>query len=381
MSSDRPSVPSPGTWADLIPVSAPSLRADVSNTIDLLTGPPAFFGGQNVTLPSVTNNSFQALVIDAEYIDGWGGHRINANASQYYSPLQGYYLCESGVAFPSASAGTCSAGVQYQSAGGSLTFAGGQREFLSPSKGTMVTSAKLVAQTNIIGWGSGDFTGLCAFQNSGGPLPLPDFVSQFSYYSTRWVSSHFGSEPLSVPANAAFPSPPALLTAAFMNANVRDAVSFLSFPPVMEAQYNAGTATIATAATFPVNGPTLTMDTVNADNYGAYSGATWTAPVSGVYYCYSQIALSCPASAVSLAGGIIVTSVNYNGGARFTVWGGAQLAAPSQVNCAIVRRRMRFTAGDTVSNTGYYRDTGAATATILGPGQWITRLIVVWESA
>jgi hypothetical protein len=382
VASDRPELPDPITWSQGLLVPAPQLRTDVSNSVDLFTGPPAFFGGQLVSTQNITNNTWSSVGIDAEYLDEWNGHRQNSNEANYYSPLIGYYLCEVGMAFPSGSV-MCSAGIQAVSGGGSQIFYGCQRAPFT-SRNTGLAGAKLLLQSDIIGWGSGDFLGPAAWQNSGSTITLVNAASQFPYFSAKWVNAGSGVAPLAVPVNAAFPSPPTPLSASFMNTNITNAVNFLAYPPVMEAQYNAGVATLASATSFPQPGPQFKMDTINADTYSAYSTSTgnWTAPVAGIYYCYAQAALGCAAGAQALAAGLTVTSANYNSGSTFTMWGGAQTPTVSTTNCAIVRRRLRLNAGDVVSNTGYYRDSSAASATIDGiAAQWTTRFITVWESA
>lgn len=182
------------------------------------------------------------------------------------------------------------------------------------------------------------------------------------------------------------------VSAAFMNKNVRDAVNFLINPPVMEYQYNAGTATLASQSVVPSPpggpGTTIGLGTKVVDNYSAFNNTsnTWTAPAAGLYYCYGQVALQQGAggTAVSLAAGLTVTSANYNSGTAVTIWGGTQdaYAAASFVNCAIVRRRLRLNAGDTVQLAGFQNDSATAAATIQGTAtNWTSRLITVWQAA
>lgn len=382
MASDRPEIPDPSTWTQGEHVPAPVLRADVSNAVDLFTGPPAFFGGQLVSTQNITNNTWGAVGMDAEYLDEWNGHRQNSNGANYYAPLVGYYLCESGMAWPSGS-GMCSAGVSAVAGGGSQAFYGGQRVPFNGSRNTGIVCAKLFAQVDVIAWGSGDYMTAAAWQNSGSTVTLVNASTQFPYFSCKLVSAGLQTS-LPAPVNAAFPTPPTALTAAFMNTNVRDTINFLASPPVMEAQYNTGTATLASATSFPQPGPHFIMDTVNYDTYSAYSTSTgnWTCPVAGVYYCYSQLALGTAAGAQCLASGLTVTSANYNSGSTFTMWGGAQTATVSTTNCAVARRRLRLNAGDTVSNTGFYRDSGGTAGVIAGvAAQWTTRFLTVWESS
>lgn len=382
MASDRPEVPNPSTWFAGEHVPAPQLRSDVSNAVDLFTGPPAFFGGQLVSTQNITNNTFTAVTMDAEYLDEWNGHRQNSNGANYYAPVAGYYLCEVGMAWPSGS-GMCSAGFSAVAGGGSQTFFGCQRVPFNGSRNTGIVGAKIFTQVDIIAWGSGDFMTAAAWQNSGGTITLVNAATQFPYFSAKLVSCGV-STGLPVPVNAAFPTPPTALSATFMNTNVRDTVKFLASPPVMEAQYNTGTATLASATSFAQPGPHFTMDTVNVDTYSAYSTGTgnWTAPVAGVYYCYGQVALGVAAGAQAMAAGLSVTSLNYNSGSTFTMYGGCQTPTVSTTNCAVVRRRLRLNAGDTVSITGFYRDSAAASAVIDGvTAQWTTRFLTVWESA
>jgi hypothetical protein len=385
VASDMPTLPSPSTWSAGEYPTTPQLRSDVANAVDLLTCPPAFSGGQLVTTQSIpaSGAALTGVLLDAEFVDEWNGHRQNSKEGAYYAPLAGYYLLEGGAAFPSASSGMCAAGFQYQSGGSSTASVGAQRVPLSSAHNTVPAGAKIIAQSDILPWGTGDFIGLACHQTSSGALALVNAPSQYPYFTSRWVCALTGTEPLPVPVNAAFPAPPAALGHVFMNTNIRDTINFLIYPPVFEGQYNAGTATLPSAVAIPSTGTLIGMDTVNVDTYGGYSTSSrlYTAPVAGVYFTYFQAALTMGSGASALAAGITVHSANYNGGTAFTIWGGTQAPIASQANVAIVRRRLRLNAGDTLQAAAWQHDSGSAAATILGSGLWTSRFITAWESA
>jgi hypothetical protein len=72
-------------------------------------------------------------------------------------------------------------------------------------------------------------------------------------------------------------------TAALLNSNVRDAVSFLQTPPSF-ALVTTGTTSVPTAAFTPI-----TWGSANVDVYGGWAASPnpsrYTAPVAGWYYC------------------------------------------------------------------------------------------------
>lgn len=86
-----------------------------------------------------------------------------------------------------------------------------------------------------------------------------------------------------------YPAPSAVTgvveTSAFWNANVRDAVGFLTNPPILQVFAGAGQA-IAAGAWTQVN-----LNTVVADSYAAFNTTThqYTAPVAGWYEVFGNI--------------------------------------------------------------------------------------------
>jgi hypothetical protein len=75
-----------------------------------------------------------------------------------------------------------------------------------------------------------------------------------------------------------------------MNANVRDAVTFLKNPPVFSL-FPTGTTSIPNSALTAVAWGSATVD-----NYGGWSVSPnptrWTAPVAGWYYCAGVVQLA-----------------------------------------------------------------------------------------
>ena len=178
------------------------------------------------------------------------------------------------------------------------------------------------------------------------------------------------------------------VSSAFANTAIRDTIRRLKYPPTMEAYYTAGTQTLAQQNSLPAVGTTTQLDTVTVDNYSAFSTSThtWTAPIGGVYWCYFASEQAMNGTSLSLAAGLTVTSANYNGGSQVTLWGGTQAAftgGSGSENCAIIRRRLRLNAGDTILGASFQNDSGAATTTLnydTGGGSSInaSRLIIIW---
>lgn len=178
------------------------------------------------------------------------------------------------------------------------------------------------------------------------------------------------------------------VSAAFMNRNVRDTINFLTYPPIMEAYYLAGTASLASQASLPAVGHVIPCDTTTVDNYGAYSTSshTWTAPVAGTYWCYVQSHQSMNTTSVALAAGLTITSLNYNSGTQFTWWGGTQaaFAGAGAGNCVVTRRRLRLNAGDTIQPAAFQNDSGSNAVTqdyVGGSSVSESRMIIVWRGA
>jgi hypothetical protein len=325
--------------------------------------------------------------MDTEIYDNFSGHEISTVPSRYYGIFPGWYLCETTIPLNTSAAGASIlaaliGGIQN---GGSSTSYGGARIAASSSFNYQAAAAKLMLmeQAGTFNGADNDYIFAAVQQDNAASSAQPLFqsVGAFPYLSCRWVSALSGIQPLAVPANPSWPVPPSYVTSAFMNTNVRNAVNFLIYPPIMEAVRTVGGGSLASVTTPPTVGATVNCDTETVDNYNAYANPTWTAPVGGVYYCYGCVAVNTGANAVSLGAGLTVTSANYNSGTQITLWGGTITSVPSSEAAAVVRKRLRFNAGDTVLLAAMQNDSGAAAVTYSGSSAFEPRLIIVWESA
>lgn len=371
-----PSVPSPSTWSSG-PVLVRSLRGDVTNAVQFLASRPQFFG-QNTLGTAVATATQADVPLNVTLVDNWNGYAYGT-AVPYYVQAPGYYLVNGGVAW------AYSAGTAHQFVTGLSGTTGGTAWSLwgplSPNCSVagalpQVTDLVLATATGAPG-GTGDYIQLDGAQWSGGSLDLGSAPPFCPYLQLRWVAAQTGTAGLPVPANAAFPVPPDYVTSAWLNANVRDAISFLAYPPIARAHFGSGSPSLASAA-FP-SGESVApvLNTVDIDNYEGFSDGVYTAPVDGVYLCYQQVNTVGSSGAMTLSAGFSI-----NGGT--TQWCATGFSTSSSGltqlgQGAYGRRRFRLNAGDTITPMAS-QDTGSAVAYYTYAGAQ-TRMIVVWESA
>lgn len=375
-------IPNPRTWSvnDLIKV--PLLRADVSDAVAFLANRPAFTG-QNNTGASWSNNADNNLGLNVELNDAWNGHVTTttngAVSSQYWAPVPGWYLVRSAVA-PAFS----TPAAPFQIAGGFNWLQNGVAQstvrggiaLVGPGGGNesmVAQTCDLIEQVNSGSpGGGGDYIQPTFFQVSGASLNLSNGAPQIPTVSVRWVCATSGTAPLPVPPLTAVPSP---ITSAWMNANVRDAIRFLIYPPVCKAYYVAGSATLPSGS---LGSPSVVdLTNVAVDNYGGFTtgaSAGYAAPVAGIYQLYGQINLGAQSVATQYACGLTV-----NGGTP--QWGDIVTFAPSSALAGgvTVSRRLRLNAGDTVQLVAT-QGSGSAVAYANGANNQ-TRFIAVWESS
>jgi hypothetical protein len=380
-----PTLPVTTNWSAGQLVKAPDLRAQVSDAVALLAQRPMFIGQQTVDAQSIPNSTTTTVSLDTELWDNFSGHQIVTTPSRYYAMFSGWYLCEGSVAITyTGGAGTLSAEIGGVQNGSGPTYYGGMRTGNNSGHQTVATAAKLMHMVQVGTYGSGDYLQLACFQSSGSSATIANSTGatvKAPFFSARWVAASGGTQPLAVPANAAAPVPPTALGNSWMNVNVRDTIRFLVYPPICEVFYAASATTLASATTVPATGTALSLGGTTVDNYSAYSGSTWTAPVSGIYYAYGQVGITTNSTGVSLGAGLTVNSSNYNSGSTFTIWGGTMGVVASAVQVNNVRRRLRLNAGDTVKLAGFQRDSGGTAALLNFANDWVSRLIVVWEAA
>lgn len=177
---------------------------------------------------------------------------------------------------------------------------------------------------------------------------------------TATLYPHAQAAPVAVPVSAAF-----------LNQQARDAIRFLSYPPMACLDTNGSSPTLGNLA-FPA-GSAITFTRANIDNFGAWNGTSgWVAPVAGLYYVFGQVYLQATASYTMGAG------LRINSGT--TQWGStpANQSTTARTMCATVRRHLRLNAGDTIQLLGT-QNSGAPIALQNVAGQ-VSKLIVVFRS-
>lgn len=378
----NPTVPVPYTWTTGTPILADVLRGQVSDTIALLSNLPMFNGIQTGNpQANIATNTNTAVQLNTEITDNYLGHLNNpAGTNPYYFPqIPGWYLAQGVAPYTLSSGGsrisTMITGIQN---GGASTDYGGAVVLGASANNPGAIACKLM-KAQVIGT---DRINLSTWQATGSGQPLANTGNAWPSLTCRWVAALSGTAGLPVPVNAAWPVPPADITAAFMLTNVTQVVEFLTYPPICE--YSGAVAvTVPSSATLPTTtGTTLVLQNATVDNYSAYNTSTgvWTAPVAGSYFAYGAGLLNMNAGGAAVACGMTITSSNYNGGVTFTQWGGCGSATATATCGQAYRRRLRLHAGDTLSLAAAQNDTGSAGASN-STGTWTPRFITVWEGA
>lgn len=371
-----PTVPSPSTWVNGA-VSASELREDVSNAVNYLANRPQFTGLADGGA-SVGSGSNFLVPMTVDVSDPWQGHDpLGTHPDAWYLPpdAAGWYLVSGMAGWNYTGGGTVTftTSLQAVQAGGTTVLNGEQlpvsnTQFPGPS----VCDLVLLTRTGAPGASGVDTVSLLVTQNSGGALPLAvapgQPVTLQPWLSARWVAAQSGSAGLPVPANPPSPVPPAYIDEAWLNANIRDTISFLTYPPVFRGRLSASNSLSVPSQTLP-NGTALPLDTVTVDNYSGFSGAAaWVAPCAGQYFAYAQAGTITPTANGLISCGLGVTS----GGTTASHWGKAFRGTASAITVS-ASKRLRLNAGDQVTLM-FSQGTGS-TLTLSGP----TRLICVWE--
>jgi hypothetical protein len=370
----NPSLPSPLTWSPGDVVTAPVLRGDLSNAVALLTGRPLFIGQSTIT-QSVPTATVTPVTWDTELTDTWAGHVPPATGDTdagYFCPLPGWYLADTRIhwQYATATAAAFYAGCQGLSNGASFGPVYGPLAVNGSGQGTDSRSIDLIEQVNSGSpGGSGDYIQPVAYQATGSSVELANAAGTLPVTSIRWACALSGTASLPVPPLASCPSP---ITSAWLNANLRDTINFLAYPPCGKAVYTAGSATLANSSlTSPQVVPLTTAD---LDTYGAFttgSSAKYTAPVAGRYLIAGQYTLATSSTTTYRACGLQVNGSTLYWGciARFS---GTTLAAG-----AGVAKRVRLNAGDYVQLVAAQASGSSIAYNTTAANQ--TRLIVLWE--
>jgi hypothetical protein len=307
--------------------------------------------------------------MDTELTDVWNTHL--APSSQVYAQVPGWYLADTRIPWAyTGGAAPFIAGHVYNSGGSSFGPVWGAVAVNGSGGGLTSRSVDLISQLNTgPAGGSGDFIQPVARQDSGGTVNLNTSGVNLPTTSIRWVCSPTGSAPLAIPPLTTVPNP---ITSAWMNANIRDTISFLIFPACMKAHYTAGSSVLAnsTLATPQV----VPLTTIDMDNYGAFTtgaSAKYTIPVAGRYLVAGQVNLASSSTATWYACGVLVNSSTL-------YWGGiTRFAGSGLAGGAGIAKRIRFNAGDTVQLVAAQASGGSIAYNTAAGNQ--TRLITLWE--
>lgn len=376
MTTSQISLPNPRTWSAGDLVTVPRMRADVTNAVAFLSQRPYFIGQSDLGL-SLANATYTVLPLDVELTDAWGGHLIPATGGTdggYFAPVPGWYLCDARAPFAwnTATGASFIAGFQGLTSGAAFGSFNGALAVNGSGSGTTARSVDLIQQVaSGPPGGSGDFIQFVARQDTGGSVNLQALAADLPTVSIRWVCATAGNLPLPVPPLTPVPSP---ITAAWLNANVRDALRFLTYPPLLKAHYTAGSSSLANSSL--ASPAVVPLTTIDIDTYGGLTtgaSARYTAPVSGRYLVAGQVNLAGSSTTTFYACGARV-----NGGTPF--WGGiARFAGSNVAGGASVTKRLRLNAGDTVQLVAAQASGGAIAYNTGASNQ--TRFIVVWEGA
>ncbi|HUY46671.1 MAG TPA: hypothetical protein VMV92_13205 [Streptosporangiaceae bacterium] len=363
-----PQPPSPGTFTNT-PVLVSALRDDVTSGVTFLANRPAF-SAYSTGNASISADSFTPVVLDTEYFDTWAGHSpLGTYPQNYYCQSPGWYLAEGFVPwnYTGGSFVALAAAIGAFTAGGTA-ISEGQAQVIATGVNPGMFAADLVqlTRTGVPDSSGSDYLQLMAFTNYSS-FTLQGTSPNLPTLSARWVGSGAAST-LPVPANASFPVPPSYVDETWLDANVRDAVSFLSNPPMLRYTYAPGSQTIS-SGTWPAAAK-ITLGTSSLDNYSAWDpgSSQWIAPAAGVHYVYAQVACT-SASGAAYAAGVTVNGT--------TTWGQSYIngATTSGTIICSMAEHFRFAAGDTVSLAGF-QNAGSALSV-----KAQTRLCIFWESS
>ena len=364
MTTSQITLPAPRTWSPNDKVFVPELRADLADAVALLLQRP-YFVAQSTTGESVPSGSDTTLTMDATLTDTWAGFS-NPASNVYTTQLAGWYLCDARLPYfyTSSTPAQLLAGFSSSNTSGGASFYGAP----TVSGSTTFTIARAL---DLIQMPASTVTAVLARQNSGGTVQLNAGAPEIPTASMRWTCALSGTAPLPVPPLTAVPTP---ITASWLNANLRDAVNFLIYPPACRAHYTAGSSTLAnTTLASPAIVPLTTTDLDNYSGYTTGASAHYTAPVSGRYLIAGQVFLASSSTATWYACGVRV-----NGTTAY--WGGiTRFAGTSQAGGAAVAKRLRLNAGDTVQLIAAQASGGAIAYNTTASNQ--TRMLAVWEGA
>lgn len=346
-----PTAPQPLQWPIQATkqVYARDLNNQLSNAVAFLAAPPAFMALQG-TVQSIPNSGFTNITLDNPILDNYLAQNDNTFA-KYTIPAGcgGIWLAMGNASYVLATTADVSSNINLNGTtinGG--TYPGGDNP------------TPLVA--DLLNISAGQYVCLSGSNASGGSINT-NTGSAGCRLSLRWAANSSGTAGLTPPSPASWTALQQCSTANF-NAQIYNAVSFLSYVPYFRATQSSSQV-LATSTTTGITNMTSTLD-----NYSAFASNVWTCKVAGTYLVGYQTGFS-GVAAVSYGSGVL-TKIS---GVNATYPTPALLGQSNTIVPGI--KTFRFGVGDTVQLAGW-QNSGGGASTLTGND---TRFFTLWMSS
>ena len=371
--------PNPRTWTAKDHVLAPELRTDVSDVVGFHTNRATFAATQSVGLnQSIANTTWTGVTLDSALYDNTGGHSTTTNPSRYVCQVSGWYLAIGNVAWSSSATGSQNeyvAGVRVNGSNSSANLFEGAKH---PGANSSLINPGVF---ELVQLSAGDYVELGAWQSSGGAVTITSTAASGSpsvvhrpAFQLIWVAAGSGTAGLSVPAPITWVNGATQQTAAIYNAQIRDVVRFLTYPPIVRLVYSGTTPAGQTIANNTATA--IKWDTAAADPYTGWAGTgtnptRWTAPVSGKYFCAGYYAASANITGKRGVGLRVNGTTTFNGQQIKPITASTHDAG----TCVVAARTLRLSAGDYVEVMGLQSSGGTLG---LSTGTSTCKFIAAW---
>lgn len=331
-------------------VYASDLNSQLSQAIQFLVSPPAF-QGQQATAQLIPNSSNTNVILDNPTFDNYLGQN-DSTFTKYIIPARcgGIWLANGVVVYGGSSGANFDAFLNVNN---------------TAVAGCIYADRNTVSLpvADLVSMAPGQFLCLLTNQSAGFSVNTAVATHNFSYLNLRWVANASGTAGLT-PPNPATWTPGEICTATNFNAEIYNAVSFLSYVPFFRAQQNTPQTIPATTST------AMTGMVATLDNYSSFASNTWTCQVAGTYLVGFQGGFTNTTAADYAA--TLITSI---GGVNATYWSGKVASNASTIIGGM--KTLRFSAGDTVK-LGGWQDSGGSLGTETNGN---TRFFTLWMSS
>jgi hypothetical protein len=330
------------------------MQSQLSNAVRFLAAPPMVLAEQQ-SAQSIPNSAYTGVTLDTPIYDNYQGFNNPADLAVYQvaSGAAGIYLLTGRVALATSST-TAFLGALYSVNGTNI----GHGDGVTSQPGISYLTPTVY---DLVRLNASDIVRLATYQSTGAAINTFIGLSCPSL-TLRWVATQAGTAGLSPPNPRTWALNDAS-TALMFNTEIRDAVRFLSYPPYCRAVQ--GTIQSIPNNTFT----TFTNIAPGLDNYSAWSGSTWTCPVSGTYLCTAAAGIG--SANVQMGLKTVISSVS-------NTYFGTSLQGPAGNGHAGMAKTLRLSAGDTIQ-PGLTQNSGAAANTVVAIAS--TRFCALWMSA